>query len=53
VLLGTLVLGEHLAPTTFVGMALIFAGLAALDGRLFARVARRRSGAIEAQRTST
>jgi len=33
-LLGTLVLGEHLAPTTVVGMLVIFAGLAALDGRV-------------------
>ena len=33
-LLGTLVLGENLAPTTVVGMLVIFAGLAALDGRV-------------------
>jgi len=42
VLLGTFVLGERLGPTTFAGMALIFAGLAALDGRLLARLKRRR-----------
>jgi drug/metabolite transporter (DMT)-like permease len=41
VLLGTFFLGERLAPTTFGGMALIFAGLAALDGRIFALFARR------------
>jgi drug/metabolite transporter (DMT)-like permease len=34
--LGTLVLGERPDASTFAGMALIFAGLAALDGRLFA-----------------
>jgi drug/metabolite transporter (DMT)-like permease len=50
VLLGTFVLGEHLAPTTFGGMALIFTGLAVLDGRLFALIGRRRKpGAPDAQ----
>jgi drug/metabolite transporter (DMT)-like permease len=39
-LLGMIVLGERLAPNHFAGMALIFAGLAAIDGRLF-RVFRR------------
>jgi drug/metabolite transporter (DMT)-like permease len=34
VLLGTLVLGEHLAPTTIIGMIVIFTGLATLDGRI-------------------
>jgi drug/metabolite transporter (DMT)-like permease len=34
VLLGALVLGERLAWTSFAGMALIFAGLAAVDGRV-------------------
>lgn len=34
ILLGTLVLGERLNPTHFLGMALIGAGLAAIDGRL-------------------
>ncbi|HTW84002.1 MAG TPA: EamA family transporter [Candidatus Sulfotelmatobacter sp.] len=33
VLLGTLVLGEHPAPTTLAGMLVIFAGQAVLDGR--------------------
>ena len=34
ILLGALVLGERLAPRHFAGMALIAAGLAAIDGRL-------------------
>jgi drug/metabolite transporter (DMT)-like permease len=33
--LGTLVLGERPEPAAFAGLALIFAGLAAVDGRLF------------------
>lgn len=33
--LGAIVLGERLAPSDFVGMLLIFAGLAAIDGRAF------------------
>jgi drug/metabolite transporter (DMT)-like permease len=37
ILLGALVLGEHLAARHFLGMALIGAGLAASDGRLAAR----------------
>lgn len=37
-LLGISILGETLAPRHFAGMALIFAGLAVIDGRLFARV---------------
>jgi drug/metabolite transporter (DMT)-like permease len=36
VLLGTLVLHERLAPSTVAGMAVIFLGLAVLDGRLLA-----------------
>ncbi|MET1028410.1 MAG: EamA family transporter [Dongiaceae bacterium] len=36
-LLGIVVLGEALAPRHFGGMALIFAGLAMIDGRLFLR----------------
>ena len=36
ILLGTLVLGERLAWTAFAGMGLIFAGLAAVDGRVWA-----------------
>ena len=34
ILLGAIVLHEHLAPRHFAGMALIAAGLAAIDGRL-------------------
>jgi drug/metabolite transporter (DMT)-like permease len=37
VLLGTFALGERLAPATFAGMVLIFAGLALLDGRIVTR----------------
>ncbi|HMG47128.1 MAG TPA: DMT family transporter [Allosphingosinicella sp.] len=37
ILLGALILGERLAPRHFAGMALIGAGLAAIDGRLFSR----------------
>ncbi|HMI19608.1 MAG TPA: DMT family transporter [Sphingomonas sp.] len=37
ILLGTFVLGEHLAPRHFAGMALIGLGLAAIDGRLLRR----------------
>lgn len=37
ILLGALVLGEMLLPRHFVGMALIGAGMAAIDGRLFHR----------------
>lgn len=40
ILLGTVVLGEHLAWKHFLGMALIGAGLAAIDGRLLARIRR-------------
>lgn len=36
-LLGILILGEDLAMRHFAGMALIFAGLAVIDGRLFCR----------------
>lgn len=46
--LGTLFLGESLAPTAFAGLALIFAGLAIMDGRLLGwlatRVASRQPG---------
>ena len=38
ILLGTLILGEVLEPRHFVGFALIGAGLAAIDGRLVARL---------------
>ena len=37
ILLGALFLGERLEPRSFAGMALIAAGLAAIDGRLFRR----------------
>jgi len=37
ILLGALILGERLEPRHFAGMALIGAGLAAIDGRLFGR----------------
>jgi drug/metabolite transporter (DMT)-like permease len=36
ILLGTLFLSERLEPAALAGMALIFAGLAAVDGRVFA-----------------
>ena len=39
--LGALFLGESLAPRAFAGLALIAAGLAVIDGRLFKRRARR------------
>jgi drug/metabolite transporter (DMT)-like permease len=38
ILLGWIVLGEQLEPRHFAGMALIAIGLAAIDGRLAARV---------------
>ena len=41
ILLGSLFLGEHLAGRQFLGMGLIGAGLAAIDGRLLARLGRR------------
>jgi drug/metabolite transporter (DMT)-like permease len=47
ILLGALVLGEMLEPRHFAGMALIGAGLAAIDGRLF-RVGRRRAADAQA-----
>lgn len=37
ILLGTFLLGEHLMPRHFAGMALIGCGLAAIDGRLLRR----------------
>lgn len=46
ILLGALVLGEHLAPRHFAGMALIGLGLAAIDGRLLARFRRPEPGAF-------
>ena len=43
ILLGALFLGEQLEPRHFAGMALIGAGLAAIDGRLWALIRRRRA----------
>ena len=40
ILLGSIVLGERLQPVHFVGMALIGAGLSAIDGRLWRRLRR-------------
>jgi drug/metabolite transporter (DMT)-like permease len=40
IMLGALFLNEVLAPRDFAGMALIALGLAAIDGRLFARFRR-------------
>ncbi len=40
VLLGAVFLGERLAANHFIGMAAIAAGLAAIDGRVFRRLAR-------------
>jgi drug/metabolite transporter (DMT)-like permease len=45
ILLGALFLAERLEPRDFAGMALIGLGLAAIDGRLFRRLSRRRPGA--------
>ena len=42
ILLGSLVLDERLDATHLVGMALIGAGLAAIDGRLLTRITRAR-----------
>ena len=43
-LLGVFVLGEEISPSAYAGMAVIFAGLASIDGRLldFIRVNRAR-----------
>jgi len=50
-LLGVLVLGERPQWTAFAGMALIFGGLAAVDGRVFARLRRQRAQAAAARRS--
>jgi len=42
ILLGSLFLGEVLAPQDFIGLALIALGLAAIDGRLLNALSRRR-----------
>lgn len=52
ILLGALVLGEHLDPRHFAGMALIGAGLAAIDGRVAARFARMREGKTDFDRAA-
>ena len=44
ILLGTVLLGEHLAPRHFAGMLLIGCGLAAIDGRLLRHRPTPRSG---------
>jgi drug/metabolite transporter (DMT)-like permease len=41
ILLGAIFLGETLAWNAFAGMALIFSGLALIDGRLATRLGRR------------
>ena len=41
ILLGVLFLGEVIAPLDFAGLGLIALGLAAIDGRVFARLRRR------------
>lgn len=46
ILLGTLVLGEDLLARHFAGMALIAAGLAAIDGRLWRRYRRSTSATL-------
>ncbi len=50
-LLGVLVLGERPQWTAFAGMALIFAGLAAVDGRLLSRLSRLRAQAAVGRRS--
>ena len=40
ILLGTFILGEHLAGVTFAGMAMIFIGLLTIDGRLLKKLRR-------------
>ncbi|MGV2981835.1 DMT family transporter [Camelimonas sp. ID_303_24] len=44
VALGAMVLGERLPPTAFLGMAMVVAGLAVIDGRLFPAIWRRLTG---------
>lgn len=44
VALGAVVLGERLPPTAFLGMAMVVAGLAVIDGRLFPAIWRRLTG---------
>lgn len=47
ILLGTLFLGETLLPRHFAGMALIGAGLAAIDGRLWRATIIHKKGTVE------
>ncbi|MEO7040199.1 MAG: DMT family transporter [Candidatus Elarobacter sp.] len=47
-LLGTLVLGERLAPNTLIAMVVIFAGIAVLDGRILTLLRRPRASAAAA-----
>ena len=42
ILLGSIFLGETLAPQDFIGLALIAVGLAAIDGRLVSALSKRR-----------
>jgi drug/metabolite transporter (DMT)-like permease len=44
ILLGVLILGEHLGWNALGGMLLIFAGLVAIDGRLLKRLTKVKSG---------
>lgn len=41
IVLGAIVLGERLAPTAFLGMAVVGLGLAVIDGRLVSAISRR------------
>ncbi len=43
--LGAVFLGERLGPTAFLGMGILFLGLAVIDGRLWRRLRRARPGA--------
>ena len=47
IMLGTLFLGETLVPRNFAGMALIGAGLSAIDGRLWRATAIHKQGTVE------
>lgn len=45
--LGAAFLGERLGPNAFIGMAVLFGGLAMIDGRLWRRFTQRRNPAAE------
>jgi drug/metabolite transporter (DMT)-like permease len=47
ILLGVIILGERLGWNAFGGMALIFLGLIAIDGRLLQRVKRKKLNGIK------